>query len=86
MWIPKEQLFQFVVCVFLGMKTKEEDDIGIATPDLILKDRDQNLLVEGEGFMGQYKPLSRASLEEKLDKEYVQVLQFNCNFRQRANT
>lgn len=50
-------------------KTKEEDDIGIATPDLVIQNDGQNLVVEGEGFMGQYKPLSRASLEEKLDKE-----------------
>lgn len=51
------------------MKTKDDDEIGVATPDLIIKDDTQLLMVEGEGFMGQYKPLSRASLEEKLDKE-----------------
>ncbi|XP_060599368.1 dynein heavy chain domain-containing protein 1-like [Ruditapes philippinarum] len=50
-------------------KTKEEDEIGIATPDLVIKDEGQQLIVEGEGFMGQYKPLSRASLEEKLQKD-----------------
>jgi hypothetical protein len=35
----------------------------------VIKDEGQQLIVEGEGFMGQYKPLSRASLEEKLQKE-----------------
>ncbi|XP_052798483.1 dynein heavy chain domain-containing protein 1-like isoform X5 [Mya arenaria] len=50
-------------------QTKDEDEIGIATPDLVIPHEGQNLLVEGEGFMGQYQPLSRASLEEKLDKD-----------------
>lgn len=49
--------------------TKEEDDLGVATPDLVIRDEGQDLYVEGEGFMGQYKPLTRASLEEKLEKE-----------------
>jgi len=49
--------------------TREEDEIGIATPDLVIAHEGQHLVVEGEGFMGQYQPLSRASLEEKLDME-----------------
>ncbi|KAH3716385.1 hypothetical protein DPMN_059107 [Dreissena polymorpha] len=49
--------------------TKDEDEIGIATPDLVIPYKQQDLVVEGEGFMGQYQPLTRASLEEKLEKE-----------------
>ena len=54
---------------FTATFTKSEDDLGVATPDLVVKGEGQELYVEGEGFMGQYKPLSRASLEEKLEKE-----------------
>ena len=54
---------------FAATFTKSEDDLGVATPDLVMKGEGQELYVEGEGFMGQYKPLSRASLEEKLEKE-----------------
>ena len=54
---------------FTATFTKEEDDLGVATPDLVVQGEGQELAVEGEGFMGQYQPLSRASLEEKLDKE-----------------
>ncbi|XP_048242736.1 dynein heavy chain domain-containing protein 1-like [Haliotis rufescens] len=56
---------------------KEDDDLGVATPDLVVMKADEGLLmVEGEGFMGQYSPLSRASLEEKLamDSEFQEVL------------
>ncbi|KAL3832089.1 hypothetical protein ACJMK2_023767 [Sinanodonta woodiana] len=58
-------------------QTKEEDDLGIATPDLVIKDDGQGLVVEGEGFMGQYQPLKRANLEEKLemDKEFQKSIQ-----------
>lgn len=46
---------------------KEDDDLGIATPDLVVRHAGSfDLQVEGEGFMGQYSPLSKTSLEEKL--------------------
>ncbi|XP_056008158.1 dynein heavy chain domain-containing protein 1-like [Ostrea edulis] len=48
--------------------TKDEDELGVATPDLIIQGGDP-LVVYGEGFMGQYSPLTRANLEEKLDKD-----------------
>nr|XP_022307449.1 dynein heavy chain domain-containing protein 1-like isoform X4 [Crassostrea virginica] len=55
--------------------TKDEDELGVATPDLVLQGGDP-LVVYGEGFMGQYSPLSRANLEEKLemDAEYKNAL------------
>jgi hypothetical protein len=40
------------------MKSKEEDELGIATPDLVLHDESTQLVIKGEGFMGQYNPLS----------------------------
>ena len=50
--------------------TKSEDDLGVATPDLVLTSRNnEGLAVEGEGFLGQYSPLSHASLEDKLAME-----------------
>ena len=42
--------------------------MGIATPSLVVQ-KDDRLVVFGEGFMGQYSPLSKASLVEKLEKE-----------------
>ena len=42
--------------------------MGVATPDLVLPGP-TNLEVTGQGFMGQYEPLSKANLEEKLDLE-----------------
>ncbi|GFO14607.1 dynein heavy chain domain-containing protein 1-like, partial [Plakobranchus ocellatus] len=57
--------------------TKEMDDIGVATPELVISYVDEtNLLVEGEGFMGQYSPLTKANLDEKLnmDLEYQAAL------------
>ena len=54
---------------FTATFTKTEDDLGVATPDLVVRDEGQDLVVEGEGFMGQYRPLTKASLEEKLEKE-----------------
>lgn len=50
--------------------TKSEDDLGIATPDLVLPSlSNTRLAIEGEGFLGQYAPLSQASLEDKLTLE-----------------
>ena len=50
--------------------SKLEDDLGVATPDLVLTSRNnEGLAVEGEGFLGQYSPLSHASLEDKLAME-----------------
>jgi len=49
--------------------TKEEDDLGVATPDLVMRNDEGKLVVTGEGFMGQYEPLTKANLEDKLDKE-----------------
>jgi hypothetical protein len=46
-----------------------DDDLGVATPDLVLTTRNEALAVEGEGFVGQYTPLSHASLEDKLAME-----------------
>jgi hypothetical protein len=51
------------------MKSKEEDELGIATPDLVLHDESTQLVIKGEGFMGQYNPLTKACLEEKLHQE-----------------
>ena len=53
----------------LAMKSKEEDELGIATPDLVLHDESTQLVIKGEGFMGQYNPLTKACLEEKLHQE-----------------
>lgn len=51
----------------LETPTKEEDDLGVATPDLVIMHaHNYAFQVEGEGFMGQYLPLSRANLNEKL--------------------
>ncbi|XP_052095798.1 dynein heavy chain domain-containing protein 1-like isoform X11 [Mytilus californianus] len=63
------------------IKSKEEDELGIATPDLVLHDDSTQLVVRGEGFMGQYSPLTKASLEEKLhqDKVYTAAIQFQEN-------
>lgn len=58
------------VLSFVATATKDEDELGIATPDLVIQG-DDPLVVYGEGFMGQYSPLSRANLEEKLKMEYV---------------
>ncbi|XP_069111192.1 dynein heavy chain domain-containing protein 1-like isoform X2 [Argopecten irradians] len=57
--------------------TKEQDLMGVATPDLVVRADEGRLVVMGEGFMGQYDPLSRANLEDKLDKdtEYQQALE-----------
>ncbi|XP_035825634.1 dynein heavy chain domain-containing protein 1 [Aplysia californica] len=57
--------------------SKEEDEMGVATPELVMLHADDGqLVVEGEGFMGQYSPLSKANLEEKLhlDHEYQAAL------------
>ena len=50
--------------------TKDEDEMGVMTPELVLMHAgDGQMIVEGEGFMGQYSPLSKANLEEKLVME-----------------
>ena len=58
----------FVLCVYIAVTPdKRVDDLGVATPPLvIMKAKDQVMAVEGEGFMGQYTPLSKANLEQKL--------------------
>ena len=49
---------------------KRDDDLGVATPPLvIMKAADIVMAVEGKGFVGQYTPLSKASLEQKLALE-----------------
>ncbi|XP_070211333.1 dynein heavy chain domain-containing protein 1-like isoform X3 [Littorina saxatilis] len=67
--------------------TKEDDDLGVATPDLVLTSRyNKGLAVEGEGFMGQYAPLSHASLEDKLamDAEYQVAQKVQQDYMQTA--
>ncbi|XP_025095393.1 dynein heavy chain domain-containing protein 1-like isoform X2 [Pomacea canaliculata] len=67
--------------------TKSEDDLGIATPDLVLPSlSNTRLAIEGEGFLGQYAPLSQASLEDKLtlDEEYQAALKIQQNLMQSA--
>ncbi|KAK6166840.1 hypothetical protein SNE40_023452 [Patella caerulea] len=56
--------------------SKSDDDMGVATPDLVVKGGEETLVVSGEGFMGQYEPLVRANLQEKLllDSEYQESL------------
>ncbi|GFR96312.1 dynein heavy chain domain-containing protein 1-like, partial [Elysia marginata] len=57
--------------------TKDMDELGVATPELVISYADENnLLVEGEGFMGQYSPLTKANLDDKLnmDLEYQAAL------------
>lgn len=55
---------------FAATPSKLDDDLGVATPDLVLSSRNnEGLAVEGEGFLGQYSPLSHASLEDKLAME-----------------
>ncbi|KAJ8313858.1 hypothetical protein KUTeg_008419 [Tegillarca granosa] len=56
--------------------SKEDDEMGVATPALVIHDSAGSLKVTGEGFMGQYNPLTRANLEEKLemDKEFQKIL------------
>ncbi|XP_013418883.1 dynein heavy chain domain-containing protein 1-like [Lingula anatina] len=65
--------------------TKEEDNLGVATPDLVIKadfPSAEGLVVEGEGFMGQYHPLSKGNLEEKLknDEEYNRAIKTHTDF------
>ena len=47
------------------------DELGQATPDMVVPRDDIDLIVHGRGFMGQYTPLSRGNLEQKLLNEYV---------------
>ncbi|XP_035689699.1 dynein heavy chain domain-containing protein 1-like [Branchiostoma floridae] len=55
-----------------AMKTKDEDRLGVATPDLIVgAQTPRGLTVGGQGFMGQYSPLSKGSLETKLATDEV---------------
>ncbi|XP_076466624.1 dynein heavy chain domain-containing protein 1-like isoform X2 [Babylonia areolata] len=71
----------------IATPTKLEDDLGIATPDLVLTSRkNEGLAVEGEGFLGQYNPLSHASLEDKLamDTEYQACLKVQQTLMQIA--
>ncbi|XP_019630284.1 PREDICTED: dynein heavy chain domain-containing protein 1-like [Branchiostoma belcheri] len=55
-----------------AMKTKDEDRMGVATPDLVVgAQTPRGLTVGGQGFMGQYSPLSKGSLETKLATDEV---------------
>ena len=68
--------------------TKEMDEMGVATPELVISYADEsNLLVEGEGFMGQYSPLTKANLDDKLTMELVTFFFFiiNRNFKTLIN-
>ncbi|XP_066302844.1 dynein heavy chain domain-containing protein 1-like [Branchiostoma lanceolatum] len=56
----------------LAMKTKDEDRLGVATPDLVVgAQTPRGLTIGGQGFMGQYSPLSKGSLETKLATDEV---------------
>ncbi|ESP00380.1 hypothetical protein LOTGIDRAFT_173233 [Lottia gigantea] len=65
---------------------KLDDELGVATPDLVLKDGEEILIVEGEGFMGQYEPIIRASLQEKLqlDGEYLEAIKVQTDLLKAA--
>ena len=50
--------------------SKSVDDLGVATPDLVLPNPvEEDMVISGQGFVGQYKPLSKGNLEEKLQNE-----------------
>jgi len=53
-----------------ALPTKSEDEMGQATPELIITSREeQEIAITGQGFMGQYTPLSHGNLAEKLTLE-----------------
>ncbi|XP_077979356.1 dynein heavy chain domain-containing protein 1-like [Glandiceps talaboti] len=54
--------------------TKSEDNIGVATPDLCVRPTTK-MLIDGQGFMGQYSPLSKGNLADKLSND-EQVSEF----------
>ena len=63
-------VFLSILNLISEIPSKLDDDLGVATPDLVLTSRNQEgLAVEGEGFLGQYTPLSHANLEDKLTLE-----------------
>ncbi|KAL8594105.1 hypothetical protein ACOMHN_000817 [Nucella lapillus] len=71
----------------IAIPSKLDDDLGVATPDLVLTSRNvEGLAVEGEGFLGQYSPLTHASLEDKLamDNEYQAALKVQHMLMQTA--
>ena len=49
--------------------TKDEDSMGQNTPQFV-NIPGHDLSVQGAGFVGQYQPLTRGNLEEKLNNEY----------------
>nr|XP_006818816.1 PREDICTED: uncharacterized protein LOC100376274 [Saccoglossus kowalevskii] len=50
--------------------TKSEDEIGVATPDLCVRPETE-MLIGGQGFMGQYSPLSKGNLADKLSNDEI---------------
>lgn len=61
-----------LICQFPATPRKSEDDLGVATPDMILPNPvEEEMVISGHGFVGQYKPLTKGNLEEKLLNESV---------------
>ncbi|XP_070566099.1 dynein heavy chain domain-containing protein 1-like isoform X2 [Ptychodera flava] len=48
--------------------TKSVDNFGVATPDLCLRPTTE-IMIGGQGFMGQYSPLSKGNLADKLSND-----------------
>ncbi|KAK2146291.1 hypothetical protein LSH36_618g01031, partial [Paralvinella palmiformis] len=62
------------------LPTKSEDEMGQATPELIITSREeQEIAITGQGFMGQYTPLSHGNLAEKLTLENEEWIVKNKN-------
>ena len=54
----------------LATPSKREDELGIATPDMVQENKTEaHLEVRGQGFLGQYNPLHHGNLEDKLVNE-----------------
>ncbi|CAL1542050.1 unnamed protein product, partial [Lymnaea stagnalis] len=84
---PSERSLSLPNLTQQALPSKEMDELGVATPDLvIMHTEDEALMVEGEGFVGQYEPLSQANLKEKLlaDQEYQEALKKQGEFLQSA--
>ena len=58
----------FILCIFLDFPSNDDDSLGQNTPDL-LNIPGNDLSILGTGFVGQYQPLTRGNLEEKLHNE-----------------
>ncbi|XP_038044677.1 dynein heavy chain domain-containing protein 1-like [Patiria miniata] len=62
-------------------RTKSTDQLGVATPDLVMKAQFQDdLQVRGHGMMGQYSPLNKNNLMDTLEND-VEVTAAMANYQ-----